>query len=138
MEGRDLLRGRQPPEVVVAQRHRSFDETVDGQRPARRIEDRHRPGDRVDAPAADREDVAQKLRATRRERREDPARRRCPGERGQAAREHAEENTTTVTTRLEALSGHSGLTSRYSRRYVSSAVDEEAVERAEDPPRTSR
>ena len=49
------------------------------------VEDRHRPGDRVDPPAADREQVAGELRELRADRREHSVRGPRPPERGHAA-----------------------------------------------------
>ena len=60
------------------------------------VEDRHRAGDRVDPPAADRDQVADELRDGRGDRREDPARSRRPRERGEPAREQEQERATSV------------------------------------------
>src|SRR3954470_1474368 len=76
VERRDLLGQRKLSQLVVAELQLMLDEPVDCERPRLRIEYRHRPRDRVDAPPVDRKDVAQKWGPRRGEWREDPARRR--------------------------------------------------------------
>src|SRR5206468_4019393 len=60
------------------------------------VEHGHRAGDRVDPPAADRNQVADELRDGRGDGREDPTRPRRPGKRGETARQQDEEGATPV------------------------------------------
>ena len=86
-----LVRPRQGAELLVGEAARLGDEPVDLESPRLRVELRHRSGDRVDAPAADRKEISDQLRDRRGQRREDPAHLRSPPERGDASAEERDE-----------------------------------------------
>src|SRR5262249_12807679 len=96
VEGRDLLGLRQRRELVVGEALRPLDESADLEPPARRVEDRHRSRDRVDPPAADREQIAHELAARRGQRRQESRDLPGPEQRRRAAGDEEQETRASV------------------------------------------
>src|SRR6476646_50048 len=104
MERGDLVCLRQSAELVVRQAERPADKPSDLESPRRRIEHRHRAGDRVDPPATDRAYVREQLGEDGRDGCEGSACGARPEKRTDPAREQPEEGASPVAARIRALS----------------------------------